>query len=68
MHGPRNVKFFLENLSLQQQYAMKNKQEHCADTKQIYGGEGELDDSKRPILPIKTGLEEKESSCVVSDV
>jgi hypothetical protein len=47
---------------------MKNMQEHCADTKQIYGGEGELDDSRRLILPIKRGLEEKESSCVVSDV
>lgn len=47
---------------------MKNMQEHCADTKQIYGGEVELDDSRRPILPIKTGLEEEESSCIVSDM
>jgi hypothetical protein len=47
---------------------MKNMQEHCADTKQIYGGVVEPDDSKRPILLIKTGLGEEESSSVVSDM
>jgi hypothetical protein len=47
---------------------MKNMQEHCVDTKQIYAGEVEPDDSRRPILLIKTGLEEEESSSVVSDV
>jgi hypothetical protein len=43
-------------------------QEHCADTKHIYGGEVEPDDSRMPVLLIKTGLEEEESSTVVSDV
>jgi hypothetical protein len=47
---------------------MKNIQEHCADTKQINGGEVEPDDSRRPILPTKTGLEEEESSSVMSDM
>lgn len=68
MHLIFTSEFFLENLNLQKQYAMKNMQEHCADTKQIYGGEEEPDDSRRPIQPVKTGLEEEESSSIVSDV
>jgi hypothetical protein len=45
---------------------MKNMKEHCADTKQIYGGEADPDDSGQPILLIKTALEEEESSSVVT--
>jgi len=44
------------------------EKKNCADTKQIYGGEVEPDDFRRPILLIKTGMEGEESSSVVSDV
>jgi len=45
---------------------MKNMQRHCEHTKQIYGGEVEPDDFRRPTLLIKTGMEEEESSSVVT--
>jgi len=47
---------------------MKNMQQYCEHTKQIYGGEVEPDDFRRPTLLIKTGMKEEESSSVVSDM
>jgi hypothetical protein len=49
MHLILTSELFLENMSLQSQYAMKNKQKCRADTEQIYGGEAKPDDSRRTI-------------------
>jgi hypothetical protein len=47
---------------------MKNMQKHHADIEKIHGGEAEADDPRRPIQLMKIGLEEEESSCIVTCV
>jgi hypothetical protein len=37
-------------------------------TEKIHGGEAKVDDPRRPIQLLKIGLEEEESSCIVTYV